>query len=92
MMSKPFLVIVFFIFNSIFVGNFFWSEFGLGQKDLCRKKNWDKKKFGSEIFLGQKNVGRKLFWVKKNLVQNFFWVKNLGQKKFWVKKFLFGLI
>ena len=64
MMSKPFLVIVFFIFTSIFVGHFFLSELFWGQKDLFKKK-LGQTKFGLEIVLGEKNLGQNFFKVKK---------------------------
>ena len=100
MMSKPFLVIILFIFTSIFIGNFLRSEFCLGQKKFgsgifLGKKIWVKKNVGRKFFgvkkiwvgnlLGQKKFGSEIFLVKKKLGRNFFW-----SNKIWVGNF-FGL-
>ena len=96
--------LIFFVFTSIFFGNFLkfrWKRF-FGKQKFWWNKILVKKNLGQNI--GQKYLGRKFLvskkiWVKKIWVRNFIRLKKLGleilqgETKFgskivWVKKIL----
>ena len=81
MMSKPFFVIVYFIFTSIFDGNFFESEFFLVKK-ICVEKKLGRKFFGVNKIFGW-NI---FFGSNKICVGIFVWVKKFGLDIFLGKK------